>query len=155
MLNFADEYADAEQPMQSTSPYSQAESAVQLMTVFKSKGLEFKHVFILHAQNDAWGSTSGSNPNKLTLPANLAPIRHAGSSEDERLRILFVAMTRAKQGLHITNHRNTFAGKKVTRLKYLDEVEEDNNVVVSRVLPEKYQQVVSDEAEIPTLQALE
>jgi DNA helicase-2/ATP-dependent DNA helicase PcrA len=154
MLGFADEYADAEQPMQSTSPYNQAESAVQLMTVFKSKGLEFKHVFILHAQNEAWGSASGSNPNKLTLPANLAPIRHAGSTEDERLRILFVAMTRAKQGLHITNHRNTFAGKKVTRLKYLDEVEEDN-VVTSRVLPEKYQRVASDEAEIPTLQALE
>jgi len=155
MLEFADEYADAEQPMQSTSPYNQAESAVQLMTVFKSKGLEFKHVFILHTQNDVWGSTSGSNPNKLTLPANLAPIRHAGSTEDERLRILFVAMTRAKQGLHITNHRKTFAGKQVTRLKYLDEVEEQDGAVISRVLPEKYQNVVSDEAAIPTLKALE
>lgn len=155
MVTFANEYADAEQPMQSTSPYNQADSAVQLMTVFKSKGLEFKHVFILHVQNNAWGSASGSNPNKLTLPANLAPIRHAGSTEDERLRILFVAMTRAKQGLVLTNHSNTFAGKPIPRLKYLDEIEDSDGVTISRVLPEAYQQVASDEALIPTLQALE
>lgn len=155
LLTFVDQYASAEQPMQSTSPYNQAESAVRLMTVFKSKGLEFTHVFLLHAQDDAWGSTSSSNSNKLTLPANLAPIRHAGSTEDERLRLLFVAMTRARTGLHITSHRASYSGKKVTRLKYLDEVEEADGTVISRVLPEAYQKVVSDNAEVPTLEALE
>src|SRR5206468_11740273 len=100
-LHFIDMYLESDQPMLNTSPYSQQADSVQLMTVFKAKGLEFEHVFIISSLDDVWGSSARDNGNKLTLPANLIPIRHAGATEDERLRIFFVALTRARTGLYL------------------------------------------------------
>jgi DNA helicase-2/ATP-dependent DNA helicase PcrA len=155
LLSFIAEYEAADEQMVSTSPYSEAAEAVQLMTVFKAKGLEFAHVFLVSCQDDVWGSTSRGMGNKLTLPANLAPIRHAGATEDERLRIFFVALTRAKYGLHLTSYSSTYAGKKPTRLKYLGEVELPDGTVESQTLPEGYRAVRQDDADTPTLEALE
>lgn len=155
LLAFIREYEDAEQQMTNTSPYAEAADAVQLMTVFKAKGLEFAHVFLVCCQDDVWGSSSRGNSNKLTLPANLAPIRHAGSTEDERLRIFFVALTRAKYGLHLSSHASNFSGRKTTRLKYLDEAEQADDTIISTVLPEPYNTVVRDVADGVALSTLE
>jgi len=135
LLAFIDEYRAAEEQMLDTSPYSEAADAVQLLTVFKAKGLEFTHVFLLSCQDEVWGNSSRGNSNKLTLPANLAPIRHAGASEDERLRIFFVAVTRAKYGLYLSSHRMNYGGKKSLRLKYLAEIEQPDGRIDSQVLP--------------------
>ncbi len=155
LLAFVAEYEAAEEQMVNTSPYSEAAEAVQLMTVFKAKGLEFEHVFLINTQDDVWGSTSRGMGNKLTLPANLAPIRHAGATEDERLRIFFVAITRAKYGLHLTSHVATYAGKKPTRLKYLAEIEQPDGTIASQTLAVGHQTVQSDNADAPTLEALQ
>ncbi|HET6924473.1 MAG TPA: ATP-dependent DNA helicase [Candidatus Saccharimonadales bacterium] len=155
LIDFVDQYQAADQKLINTSPYHQAADAVQLMTVFRAKGLEFEHVFILHAQDNVWGGSAHELGNKLTLPANLAPIRHAGATEDERLRIFFVAASRAKQGLHLTSHRATYAGKQLSRLKYLDEIETENGEVISRVLPAPYNKVRTDGLEAPALSAME
>jgi DNA helicase-2/ATP-dependent DNA helicase PcrA len=155
LLSFIAEYEAADEQMVNTSPYSEAAEAVQLMTVFKAKGLEFGHVFLLCCQDDVWGSTSRGNGNKLTLPANLAPIRHAGATEDERLRIFFVALTRAKHGLYLSSHSATYAGKHPPRLKYLDEVEQTDGSIISQTLPPAYAGLVRDSTELPPLEALE
>ncbi|TAH31668.1 ATP-dependent helicase [Candidatus Saccharibacteria bacterium] len=155
LLAFVAEYEAAEEQMVNTSPYSEAAEAVQLMTVFKAKGLEFEHVFLINCQDDVWGSTSRGMGNKLTLPANLAPIRHAGATEDERLRIFFVAITRAKYGLHLTSHVATYAGKRPTRLKYLAEIEQPDGTIASTTLAAGHQTVLSDQADAPTLEALQ
>lgn len=148
-------YEEAEQPMINTSPYAQQEKAVTLMTVFKAKGLEFEHVFLPGSQDEVWGSSSRDNSNKLTLPANLQPIRHAGVSDDERLRILFVAITRAKYGLYLTSSTYTFNGKNTKRLKYLDEREDADNVVRTHILPEAYQKVQQNDQQAPAITLLE
>ena len=155
LLRFVGEYEAADEQMVNTSPYSEAADAVQLMTVFKSKGLEFAHVFLLSCQNDVWGGASRGAGNKLTLPANLAPIRHAGTTEDERLRIFFVALTRARYGLHLSSHASTYAGNKPPRLKYLAEVEQADGSVVSSVMPGAYGVVARDMNEQPPLASLE
>ena len=155
LLNFVTQYEAADQQLINTSPYHQADDSVQLMTIYKAKGLEFAHVFILHAQDNVWGSSASDMGNKLTLPANLAPIRHAGTSEDERLRALFVACSRARTGLHLTSHRATYAGKKTTRLKYLKEVELDEGIVMSEVIPVPYNTVQEDDHQAPALSAIE
>jgi len=155
LLAFVAEYEAADEQMLSTSPYSEAADAVQLMTVFKAKGLEFAHVFLLCCQDDVWGSSSRGNSNKLTLPANLAPIRHAGTTEDERLRTFFVAITRAKHGLHLSSHAATYAGKRPPRLKYLSEVEQPDGSILSHALPPPYQALVQDTATVPPLESLE
>ena len=155
LLSFVAEYEAADEQMVNTSPYSEASDAVQLMTVFKAKGLEYGHVFLVNCQDDVWGSSSRGNSNKLTLPANLAPIRHAGATEDERLRIFFVAITRAKYGLHLTSHAATYAGKRPPRLKYLGEVEQPDGSTISQTLPAGTQQLRTDTSDAPSLEALE
>ncbi len=144
-IRFITMYQEAEQQMVNTSPYAQQADSVELMTVFKSKGLEFQHVFLINCLDDTWGSSARDNGNKLTLPANLQPIRHAGTTEDERLRILFVALTRARQSLYLTSATRTFSGKHTKRLKYFDEREQPDGSFMAAVLPEQNQAVLESE----------
>jgi DNA helicase-2/ATP-dependent DNA helicase PcrA len=154
LLDFVAAYQTAEQPMLNTSPYSQAADAVQLMTVFKSKGLEFDHVFLIACDDSVWGSRATGIGNKLTLPANLAHIRHAGSTDDERLRLLYVAMTRSRYGLYLTSHAQSFSGKRTEAVKYFDETTDEQGVRRARILPEAYQAVNADDTEHPSLETL-
>jgi DNA helicase-2/ATP-dependent DNA helicase PcrA len=90
------------------------EDAVRLMTAHLAKGLEFPHVFILRAN-------SGSFPisyreTLVEFPNDLRDPDSAGEgepktlhSEDER-RLFYVAMTRARDTLHIYGKQGT--GKK-------------------------------------------
>jgi len=153
LLDFVAGYWDADEQMLNTSPYRQADDAVELMTVFKAKGLEWQHVFLVSCHDDVWGSSSSGSGNKLTLPTNLTYIRHAGATEDERLRLFFVALTRAKSGLHLSSYAADFSGKTTERLKYLDEVE-DGEAIMARSLPEGYQKVLAETIEAPSLDAL-
>jgi DNA helicase-2/ATP-dependent DNA helicase PcrA len=155
LIAFVDMYEAAEERLLNTSPYNQQADAVQLMTVFKAKGLEFEHVFLPGMQDDVWGSSSRGNSNKLTLPPNLSPIRHAGATNDERLRILFVAVTRAKFGLHMTSFAKTYSGKQTKHLKFLDEQEQEDGTFRAMVLPEHAQEVLPSDHEAPTLASLE
>lgn len=74
---------------------------INLMTAHKSKGLEFDHVFIIGAVDNAWGEKVRSRSSLIRYPANL-PLEPVGNTYDERLRLFFVAMTRAKQALNIS-----------------------------------------------------
>lgn len=78
-----------------------ATEKINLMTAHKSKGLEYNHVFILGAVDSMWGERVRSRSRLISYPANL-PLAPVGDTFDERLRLFFVAMTRAKQTLHIS-----------------------------------------------------
>lgn len=155
LMIFVEMYHDADQPIINTSPYNQDKNAVQVMTVFKAKGLEYEHVFLTSCNDDVWGASSRGNNNKLTLPSNLLPIRHSGASDDERLRILFVALTRAKFGLHLTSFTHTYAGKTTKRLSYLNEQGNDNGVFHSLVLPPHSAMVVGNDHTAPNIEVLD
>lgn len=155
LLSFVAAYTQAGERMLNTSPYNQDTEAVQLMTVYKAKGLEFKHVFLPRCTDDVWGESSRGNSNKLTLPRNLAPIRHAGMNQDERLRLFFVALTRAKVGLYLTNFHTSFSGKVTKKLKYLDEQTQADGSAKSFVLPERAQAVMQNPHEAISLENLE
>lgn len=128
LINFVDDYEMAGATLANTSPYSEAEDAVQILTAHKSKGLEFSHVFLIAVDDMSWGKGKGNN-NLLVLPANLTQIRHTGVTDDERLRLLFVAITRAKTNLILTNSLTDFSGKTPKRLEYLEEHEEDEKLI--------------------------
>jgi len=83
--------------------------AINLMTAHKSKGLEFPHVFVVGAIDSAWGEKVRSRSRLIRYPANLQ-LQPAGTSYDERLRLFFVAMTRAKTTLTMTYSQTNDAG---------------------------------------------
>ena len=135
LVQMLDDYMAAEMPLTVNSPYREAEDAVSVLSAHKAKGLEFSYVFIIAADHTAWGKGKGNN-NMLSLPKNLAGIRHAGTTDGEKLRILYVALTRAKEGLYITNSLRDFNGKSPDRLEYLEEYVEGDKVI-SPFLPSK------------------
>lgn len=74
------------------------EQSVNLMTAHKSKGLEFDTVYIFNSVDSMWGEKARSASRNINYPENL-PLAPAGESSDERLRLFYVAMTRAKSRL--------------------------------------------------------
>ncbi len=133
-------YQEAEQPLINTHPIAQAESSVQLQTVYKAKGLEYEYVFLPAMHDDVWGSSVSGQSSKISLPPNLEHIKHDASTEDTRRRLLFVAITRAKHGLFTTSHAAKENGKLTLPAKYYKESEHDG-VRRSAILPAEHNQV--------------
>jgi len=76
-------------------------NAVNLMTAHKSKGLEFDNVYVMNAVDNVWGEKARGVSRTIGYPENL-PLAPAGDAADERLRLFYVAMTRAKKTLRIS-----------------------------------------------------
>ena len=94
------------------------EQAVTLMTAHKSKGLEYPIVFIPHAIDGIWGEKARARQRMIRYPENL-PLAPAGDSPDERLRLFFVAMTRAKKELCISYATVSDQGKATLPASFL------------------------------------
>ena len=133
LIEMVNDYEAAEMTINKTSPYKDADDAVQILSAHKAKGLEFEYVFVISADHTAWGKGKGNN-NLLALPKNLMQIRHTGTTDGEKLRVLYVALTRAKGTLYITNSLHDFNGKSPDRLEYLEEYM-DGDTVVSPLIP--------------------
>ena len=133
LIAMLDDYTEAEMAINTTSPYRESSEAVSILSAHKAKGLEFSYVFILTADHAAWGKGKGNN-SMLVLPKNLTQIRHTGTTDGEKLRILYVALTRAKEVLYITNSLRDFNGKSPERLEYFDE-SIDGDKVISPLIP--------------------
>ena len=88
---------------------SSLSGAINLMTAHKSKGLEFPHVFVIGAIDSAWGEKVRTRSRAIRYPANLQ-LQPAGATYDERLRLFFVAMTRAKTTLTMTYSQTNDSG---------------------------------------------
>ena len=128
LIQMLNDYEQADMAINMNSPYRDADEAVSILSAHKAKGLEFSHVFIISADHMAWGKGKGNN-NLLSLPKNLMQIRHTGTTDGEKLRILYVALTRAKDSITITNSLKDFNGKSPERLEYLEEYESDEGVI--------------------------
>ena len=73
-------------------------NGVNIMTLHKSKGLEYKHVYIMHMNEEV---ISSSKINPFTLPEKIKDLVEKKSIETLK-RELFVAITRAKEFCTIT-----------------------------------------------------
>lgn len=81
------------------SPFISGNHAVSLLSVHKSKGLEFDRVYIIDAVEKNWQPRSGGRK----PPSNL-PLQPAGDEFDDYVRLMFVAMTRARKDLFICSY---------------------------------------------------
>ncbi len=101
-----------------TDPSNDRLDAVNIMTAHKAKGQEFESVFIVNATDTTWGTKSRGRSQRLSYPANI-PIAPAGESADERLRLFFVALTRAKRELSISYSLKSTAEKPTILANFL------------------------------------
>ena len=81
----------------------QSENSINLMTYHKSKGLEYDYVFVYNA-----GRYSNRTKESLYVPEelidlNLSDDNEKSRNEEEKRRLLYVAMTRAKKKLYLTD----------------------------------------------------
>ncbi len=110
IVQFAEGYQDAGLKLLDNNPHLEQLNAVQLMTTYKAKGLEFETVYILNCEDNVWGDTMRTNNRSLPLPQNL-PLKRAGDTHDDRLRLFYVSMTRAKANLYLMRSAQADDGK--------------------------------------------
>lgn len=96
--------------------------AVNLMTAHKSKGLEFDTVYIIGAIDKAWGESVRSRSRLITYPENLR-LAPSGDTPGERLRLFFVAMTRARKQLIISYASSDDGGKDTLCASFLSQTD--------------------------------
>lgn len=116
--------------------------AVQLLTAHKSKGLEFDTVYVFNSVDSVWGQSARSVSRSISYPENL-PLAPTGNTADERLRLFYVAMTRAKHTLVLSYAEANDSDKKTLPADFLLSVE-----VPVRELPEPTQQERTETAEL-------
>lgn len=110
------------------SPSTLAESAINLMTAHKSKGLEFDHVYIYDAVDNLWGERVRTRSRSISYPENL-PLAPTGGDYNERLRLFFVAMTRARQTLTITCSTQADNGSSTLRASFLTDMDVNSHTL--------------------------
>jgi len=74
------------------------ETAVNLITIHSSKGLEFETVFLSGLSEKQWAKRRA---NLLKFPENLK-ISKDEEDDDDKIRLLYVGMSRAKRNLHLS-----------------------------------------------------
>src|ERR1700722_4480536 len=83
----------------------ETENAVRLMTVHGAKGLEFPHVYILRANANSfpcsYRETLVAFPRELRDPDSVTEADDQTLHKEEERRLFYVAMTRARDSLHI------------------------------------------------------
>lgn len=119
---FLDVYSgDGSLTLTSVSPFASSSNSISLMTAHKAKGLEFEYVFLLSADDDTWAGRGYSS--KISFPKNMiyGPDR---DNDDDKIRLLFVALTRAKHTVYIT-----YSGEKVRYLGSKEELKEESGEI--------------------------
>ncbi|MCS7029089.1 MAG: ATP-dependent helicase [Bacteroidia bacterium] len=93
------------------------EKGVFLSTYHSAKGLEFEHVYLIRCDKSSWESKSHQS---FVLPKILASkIKDEQADTEEKRRLFFVGMTRAKKYLNIVFSKNESTPKKKTQKEEL------------------------------------
>ncbi len=129
LISFIDELKENDQKLTSTISYKDL-SNIKVMSAFSAKGLEFDDVYLISANEKFWGEKYKGDTNKISLPSNLIYIRSFDqSSRDQRLRVLYVALTRAKINLNILSYDYDYSNKLMTPLSYMEETISDEEAL--------------------------
>jgi len=131
LVEFVDLHQKNDIPINDLSPFVNAFDSVNLLTAHKAKGLEFDTVFVISCQEEIWAGRRGWS--SLPFPKNL-PIMPAGDSDDDYLRLFYVAITRAKHNLYLTSYERTDDGKESQWLRFIIPSPEDKGIKNPKIL---------------------
>jgi DNA helicase-2/ATP-dependent DNA helicase PcrA len=149
---FIEENVKSEIKLINNSPIIESDDSVYISSAHSVKGLEFDTVYIIDALESVWGSKSKDQSDKITAPPTMEALRSIGIVEDERIRLFYVAATRAKKNLVITSYDKTSNNRDTLKLKYLAEYEDDNQNIISPYLSERNKLVISPSVKTPTIE---
>lgn len=111
-IEYLDLHRQLNLSLSSNTKIDTGSTAVTLLSAHKAKGLEFDTVYLIDAQESVWGSSARSRGRLISFPANMT-LSPVGDSDDERLRLLYVALTRARNQLKIISARTNDNGKEM------------------------------------------
>ncbi len=122
------------------------DNSIRLMTVHKSKGLEFEHVFLIKVLSGKWDSSSSHSNIKLPLgiiKTDISSVLLDKDVEEDR-RLFYVALTRAKNQIYLSYTKFNDSGK-----------EQLPSIFINEIDPSLVQKVSSGlNTEVPALQSL-
>ena len=146
LVDFVDLHEKNNISLNDQSPFAKFGDAVSLLTAHKAKGLEFDTVFVLSCEDDIWAGRG--MPSKISLPANI-PIGPAGDTNDDQLRLFYVAITRAKRHLYLTSYLLGDKGETAQKLRFLVSADGEEEVLKDNVLKKIYTAEIAEKDEIP------
>lgn len=142
------------------------QNRVKLSTVHKSKGLEYRYVFLFNCVNKKWSNKT--NTDKIKLPSAFIKGDVVATDNDEERRLFYVALTRAMEHVVITYSTNSDTARSVKEpAMFIKEIPEnlvqfkkyDNKESLVRaeefVLSNKSKLNISDEMRSRLLQNIE
>ncbi len=122
-----------------------AEKGVNFVTAHSSKGLEFKHVYLIASASRYW-EAGFSRSRTYKIPDTLSEAEGEDRAEEER-RLFYVAMTRAKQRLTISYAAKENNDREQEMSQFVAEILEGTGIAVERVsLPDEH--VIMFKAEV-------
>lgn len=120
LVDFVDTHEKNNELVTDTSPFINSQDAVTLTTAHGAKGLEFDAVILVSAVEDTWAKSSRHR--KIYFPENL-PVSYEGDEKDDYIRLLYVAMTRARHELHAMSFATDDDGSEQVALSFFNEAE--------------------------------
>ena len=122
------------------------EDKVKLMTVHRSKGLEFEYVYIANAYSGHFGSRIDRDRLKLIPQVffDKKEIIEKNKDDDER-RLFFVALTRAKKEVCISYSEINSDGREQLPTMFLSEIKEN---LIEKVSTDVYEKEYKNNKEI-------
>ncbi|MDB5210063.1 MAG: ATP-dependent helicase, partial [Sediminibacterium sp.] len=111
---------------------SGSDKGVNLLTVHGSKGLEFEHVFLAGCNASNWEKKRKPGGG-YSFPDTMFSSQPKQRDEEELRRLFYVALTRAKQHLHISYSRFKNDGKELEPSMFIAEIQDIHALPVEKV----------------------
>jgi DNA helicase-2/ATP-dependent DNA helicase PcrA len=114
---------------------------VNFITTHSSKGLEFEYIFLKGVNKNIWDK---QKPQSYFIPDSL-PVSNNGDFLEEKRRLFFVALTRAKKHLEVSCSTNSLEGKELDPSIFIAEMQEFVTPEIIKYADELIEEVIVSE----------
>jgi len=97
-------------------------NGVQIMTFHAAKGMEADRVYLIGCRKDLLDDTGGRGGTEYKLPPSITRTAFDDGGEQERRKLFYVGMTRARKELIITYSKTDANGKDRSKSKFVAEL---------------------------------